>query len=109
MDEIGDLPMPVQPKLLRFIQEREYERVGDHITRKANVRIIAATNLNLEQLVRKDDSRQDLFYRLNVVPITVAKEPTTNDTKTCPYWPKMCLHLSAAGIVGVCKGSLMRL
>ena len=71
LDEIGDLPMPVQPKLLRFIQEREYERVGDHITRKANVRIIAATNLNLEQLVREGRFRQDLFYRLNVVPITI--------------------------------------
>ncbi len=71
LDEIGDLPMSVQPKLLRFIQEREYERVGDHITRKADVRIIAATNLHLEQLVREGRFRQDLFYRLNVIPITI--------------------------------------
>jgi two-component system, NtrC family, response regulator AlgB len=71
LDEIGDLPLPVQPKLLRFIQEREYERLGDHITQKANVRLITATNTRLEQAVRDHRFREDLYYRLNVIPIEV--------------------------------------
>ena len=71
LDEIGDLPLPVQPKLLRFIQEREYERLGDHITRKANVRLITATNTRLEQAVQDRRFREDLYYRLNVIPIEV--------------------------------------
>ncbi len=69
LDEIGDLPSSIQPKLLRFIQEREYERIGDHKTRKANVRIIAATNKNLDKEVKEGRFREDLFYRLNVIPI----------------------------------------
>jgi NtrC-family two-component system response regulator AlgB len=69
MDEIGDLPLSLQPKLLRFIQEREYERVGDYTTRKANVRIITATNVNLEKAVKEGRFREDLFYRLNVIQI----------------------------------------
>jgi two-component system, NtrC family, response regulator AlgB len=69
LDEIGDLPLSLQPKLLRFVQDREYERVGDYITRKANVRIIAATNMDLEQAVADRRFREDLFYRLNVIQI----------------------------------------
>jgi NtrC-family two-component system response regulator AlgB len=69
LDEIGDLPLTVQPKLLRFIQEREYEHLGDHITRKADVRLIVATNTDLEQAVREHRFRQDLYYRLNVIQI----------------------------------------
>ena len=69
LDEIGDLPLSIQPKLLRFIQDREYERIGDHQTRKANVRIIAATNKELDKEVREGRFREDLFYRLNVIQI----------------------------------------
>jgi two-component system, NtrC family, response regulator AlgB len=69
LDEISDLPLSVQPKLLRFLQDREYERVGDPRTRKADVRIIAATNSNLEQAVQQGHFREDLFYRLNVIQI----------------------------------------
>jgi NtrC-family two-component system response regulator AlgB len=71
LDEIGDVPMAVQPKLLRFLQDREYERVGDHVTRKADVRIIAATNVDLEQAVQDKRFREDLFYRLNVIQIEI--------------------------------------
>lgn len=69
LDEIGDLPLSIQPKLLRFIQDREYERVGDQRTRKADVRIIAATNADLEQAVKGSRFREDLYYRLNVIQI----------------------------------------
>lgn len=69
LDEIGELPMEIQPKLLRLLQEREYERVGDTKTRKANVRIIAATNKDLKQLVEEGTFREDLYYRLNVIAV----------------------------------------
>jgi two-component system response regulator HydG len=69
LDEIGDLSPYIQVKLLRFLQEREFERVGENLTRKTDVRIIAATNRDLRDLVRKGDLREDLFYRLKVFPI----------------------------------------
>lgn len=71
LDEIGDLPPTVQPKLLRFLQDREYERVGDTRTRQADVRILAATNTDLEEAVRERRFREDLFYRLNVIQLEV--------------------------------------
>jgi NtrC-family two-component system response regulator AlgB len=69
LDEIGDLPFAIQPKLLRFLQEKEYERVGESATRRADVRILAATGLNLECAVREGRFREDLYYRLNVIQI----------------------------------------
>lgn len=71
LDEVGDLPLDLQPKLLRFLQEKEYERVGDSRTRKADIRFISATNAELGDLVREGRFRQDLFYRLNVIEIAV--------------------------------------
>ena len=71
LDEIGDLPLALQPKLLRVLQEKEYERVGDLVTRKADVRIITATSVDLEAAVRAGRFREDLFYRLNVMEIIV--------------------------------------
>jgi len=73
LDEIGDLPPEVQAKLLRLLQEREYERVGDTRPRKADVRVIAATNRTLSEAVAKGDFREDLFYRLNVITIHAAR------------------------------------
>jgi DNA-binding NtrC family response regulator len=70
MDEIGDLPLDVQTKLLRFLQEREFQRVGSSETIRVDVRLIVATNVNLLERVRQGRFREDLYYRLNVVPIT---------------------------------------
>jgi len=71
LDEIGDLPANLQPRLLRFLQDREYERVGDYTTRKADVRIIAGTNRDLDKAVKEGQFREDLFYRLNVIQIEI--------------------------------------
>ncbi len=71
LDEIGELPLELQAKLLRVIQDGEFERLGSSQTLKVDTRIIAATNRNLEEEVRKGSFREDLWYRLNVFPITV--------------------------------------
>ena len=69
LDEIGDMSLPMQVKLLRVLQERVFERVGNHAPIRCNVRIIAATHRNLEESIIKGSFRGDLFYRLNVFPI----------------------------------------
>ena len=79
LDEVGELSLAVQAKLLRIIQEKELERVGGSKTIKVDVRIIAATNRNLEELIRSGLFREDLFYRLNIFPITV---PPLRERKT---------------------------
>ncbi|MBN1931511.1 MAG: sigma-54-dependent Fis family transcriptional regulator [Desulfobacterales bacterium] len=71
LDEIGDMAFSVQAKLLRFIQDKEYERLGNSTLRKADVRIIAATNADLERRVVERCFREDLFYRLNVISVTI--------------------------------------
>jgi formate hydrogenlyase transcriptional activator len=71
LDEVGDIPPEIQPKLLRVLQEREFERLGSTHTRKVNVRIVAATNRNLEEMVADREFRNDLYYRLNVFPIRI--------------------------------------
>jgi NtrC-family two-component system response regulator AlgB len=67
LDEIGDLPLEIQPKLLRLLQEREYERLGENVTRKADLRIIAATNRDLKKRMGEGLFREDLYFRLNVI------------------------------------------
>jgi two-component system NtrC family response regulator len=71
LDEIGDMPMGLQVKLLRFLQEDTIERVGGTKTLKLNVRTLAATNVNIQEAVRQGRFREDLFFRLNVIPITI--------------------------------------
>jgi Nif-specific regulatory protein len=71
LDEIGDLPLSTQVKLLRVLQQREFDRVGGIKTLKSDVRVIAATNRNLEELIQENKFREDLFYRINVFPIYV--------------------------------------
>ena len=79
LDEIGDLSPSIQIKLLRVLQEKEFERVGGISPIKLNVRIIAATNKNLEQLIKQGKFREDLYYRLNVFPIHI---PPLKERKT---------------------------
>src|SRR5215469_9279432 len=78
LDEVGDIPIDIQPKLLRALQEREFERLGSTHTRKVNLRLVAATNRNLENMVADREFRSDLYYRLNVFPIRI---PPLRDRK----------------------------
>jgi len=71
LDEVGDIPLDIQPKLLRSLQEQEFERLGSTRTLKVNVRLIAATNRDLEKMVANGEFRRDLYYRLNVFPIRI--------------------------------------
>ncbi len=79
LDEVGSIDMDVQAKLLRVLQEREFERVGGYHTIKANIRVIAATNKNLEEALEKGTFRSDLYYRVNVFPIYI---PPLKERKT---------------------------
>jgi formate hydrogenlyase transcriptional activator len=71
LDEVGDIPIEVQPKLLRALQEREFERLGGTHTKKVDIRLVAATNRNLEKMIASREFRSDLYYRLNVFPIRI--------------------------------------
>jgi transcriptional regulator with GAF, ATPase, and Fis domain len=71
LDEIGDLPLALQPKLLRVLQEQEFERVGSGRTHRINVRLVAATHRDLAEMVRRNEFRSDLYYRLNVFPVVL--------------------------------------
>src|ERR1700691_3241630 len=71
LDEVGDIPLEIQPKLLRALQEREFERLGSNHTRKVNIRLVAANNRDLEKMIAAREFRNDLYYRLNVFPIRI--------------------------------------
>jgi formate hydrogenlyase transcriptional activator len=71
LDEVGDIPIEIQPKLLRALQEREFERLGSTRTKKVDVRLVAATNRDLDKMIEDREFRSDLYYRLNVFPIRI--------------------------------------
>ncbi|HWO34801.1 MAG TPA: sigma 54-interacting transcriptional regulator [Candidatus Acidoferrum sp.] len=71
LDEVGDIPLPLQPKLLRVLQEQQFERLGSGRTHQVDVRLVAATHRNLVDMVKRNEFRSDLYYRLNVFPISL--------------------------------------
>jgi len=111
MDEIGDLPLELQPKLLRVLQEQEFERLGSTRTIRVNVRVVAATNRNLEEMVLDRRFRADLFYRLNVFPIEMP--PLRKRKEDIPLLVEYFIdrYATKAGkkIRGITKATLERL
>jgi DNA-binding NtrC family response regulator len=112
LDEVSEVSPQVQAKLLRVLQERELERVGGNRTIKVDVRVLATTNRNLEQSVEKKEFRQDLFFRLNVVPIHVP--PLRERMDDVPFLADKFMHrmvrkhgVRAAGISAACQAALM--
>jgi transcriptional regulator with GAF, ATPase, and Fis domain len=95
LDEIGELPLEIQPKLLRLLQEKSYERVGDTVERKADVRIVAATNRDLEQEIQEGRFRRDLYERLNFIPIRIP--PLRERLDDIPLLLRHCLDSTESG------------
>ncbi|MDQ0270347.1 sigma-54-dependent Fis family transcriptional regulator [Cytobacillus purgationiresistens] len=111
LDEIGDMPLLMQVKLLRVLQEKEFERVGGNETINVNVRIIAATNKNLTEMVAKNEFREDLFYRLNVIVLNIPplRERAHDIPLLAKSITKKLCHLMGLGNVHLSKTVLMAL
>lgn len=108
LDEIGDIPLSIQVKLLRVLEEREIERVGDHRQIPVDVRIITATNKNLEKLIEKGNFREDLFFRINVFPITCPSLAERRDDIPMIVQSFIDQHVNKAGkrILGLTSGAM---
>ncbi len=111
LDEVGELPMDTQVKLLRVLQEQEFEPIGSSRTIKVNVRIVAATNRDLEELVREGKFRADLFYRLNVVPLRMPalRERATDIHLLTMFFVQKCAKKLGKQITSVSEEAMRRL
>jgi formate hydrogenlyase transcriptional activator len=111
LDEVGELPAPVQVALLRILQEREFERVGSSETLRTDARVVAATNRNLEEAAREGKFRSDLFYRLNVFPIRVPalRERAEDIPILAEYWASRCSRNVGKPIRGIDESAMAAL
>ena len=103
LDEIGDLPTEIQPKLLRLLQEREYERLGENVTRTANLRVIAATNRDLKKRVAEGLFREDLYFRLNVIAVEMPPLRSRDDDliRFAEHYEKFFAEQCARNLAGL--------
>jgi len=94
LDEIGDIPLALQPKLLRVLQEQEFERLGSGRTHKVDVRVVAATHRDLDEMVKRNEFRSDLYYRLNIFPILLPplRERREDIEALVRYFVEICGH-----------------
>lgn len=111
LDEIGELPLTLQPKLLNVLQNGEFERIGSSKTLKTNVRIISATNKVLQDEIKKEKFRSDLFYRLNVYPITIAplRERKSDISLLAEYFTKIFSGKFKKSIEAISRESLLQM
>src|SRR5690606_2293095 len=108
LDEIGDMPLALQAKLLRVLQEQQFERIGDTKTRTVDVRIVAATNKNVRQLVKEGKFREDLYYRINVIQITIPplRERLDDIPLLCEHFIKKLNQKMNKKVIGITPETL---